>query len=63
MVTSGGICVDEIDEGTMQSSLVKNLYLAGEMLDIDAACGGYNITFANGNRLYCRNECCKVFIC
>jgi predicted Rossmann fold flavoprotein len=45
-VTSGGICVDEIDEGTMQSSLVKNLYLAGEMLDIDAACGGYNITFA-----------------
>lgn len=45
-VTGGGIALDEVDPGTMQSLLVPGLYLAGEELDADGACGGYNLTFA-----------------
>jgi predicted Rossmann fold flavoprotein len=45
-VTKGGIKTDKVDARTYQSKLVKNLYLTGEMLDIDGDCGGYNLTFA-----------------
>ena len=45
-VTSGGICLDEIDPSTMESRIVPGLYLAGEILDIDGKCGGYNLYFA-----------------
>ncbi len=43
MATSGGISLDEIDPKTMQSLICPNLYVAGEVLDIDAMCGGYNL--------------------
>lgn len=48
-VTSGGVCLDEVDE-YMQSRLVKNLFIVGEMLDIDGRCGGFNLhmAFATG---------------
>lgn len=46
VVTSGGICVDEIDPSTMESKLVKNLYFAGEVLDVDAYTGGFNLQIA-----------------
>lgn len=45
-VTSGGICLDEIYPSTMESRIVPGLYLAGEILDIDGKCGGYNLYFA-----------------
>ena len=46
VVTSGGVSVKEIDPKTMQSKLVKNLYFAGELIDIDAVTGGFNIQLA-----------------
>lgn len=45
-VTSGGISISEINPSTMESKLVKNLYFAGEMIDIDGICGGYNLQWA-----------------
>ncbi len=45
-VTTGGIALDEIDSRTMQSKLVPELYLAGEILDLDGPIGGYNFQAA-----------------
>ena len=45
-VTAGGICTDEICEHSMESKLVKGLYFAGEIIDIDGMCGGYNLQWA-----------------
>ncbi|MEE1318371.1 MAG: aminoacetone oxidase family FAD-binding enzyme [Ruminococcus sp.] len=44
--TSGGVFGNEIDEKTMQSRLVKNLYICGEAIDICGECGGFNLHFA-----------------
>ena len=44
--TTGGIPLTEINLNTMESLKIKNLYIVGELLDVDGACGGYNITFA-----------------
>lgn len=41
-VTCGGVSLEDVDFKTMQSKIVKNLYFAGEVLDIDAITGGYN---------------------
>ena len=43
IVTSGGVSLKEIDPKTMKSKIVDNLYLAGEILDIDGPTGGYNL--------------------
>ena len=43
-VTSGGLSLDEINTKTMESKLVNNLYIVGEVLDLDGDCGGYNLT-------------------
>lgn len=43
IVTSGGVCLDEIDSKTMQSKLVEGLYFCGEITDIDGFCGGFNL--------------------
>ncbi|MCF6173894.1 MAG: NAD(P)/FAD-dependent oxidoreductase [Campylobacteraceae bacterium] len=45
-VTAGGVKTDEINPNTMESKLQKNLYFSGEVLDIDADCGGYNLHWA-----------------
>ena len=45
-VTAGGIELSEINPNTMESKLVKNLYITGEVLDIDGPCGGYNLQWA-----------------
>ncbi|WP_300903172.1 NAD(P)/FAD-dependent oxidoreductase [uncultured Clostridium sp.] len=45
-VTSGGVKVKEINASTMESRLIKNLYFAGEVIDIDAETGGYNLQMA-----------------
>ncbi|UYO62082.1 NAD(P)/FAD-dependent oxidoreductase [Acetobacterium wieringae] len=46
IITVGGVNVKEVDPGTMESKKIKNLYIAGEMLDVDALTGGYNIQIA-----------------
>lgn len=45
-VTSGGIKTDEIDPETMQSKKCRSLYLAGEIIDVDGGCGGFNLQWA-----------------
>ncbi len=46
VVTHGGVDVKDIDPRTMQSKLVENLYFAGEVLDLDAYTGGFNLQIA-----------------
>ena len=46
IITKGGVSVKEVDPGTMESKLVKGLYFAGEVLDLDAVTGGYNLQIA-----------------
>ena len=46
IVTSGGVKVSEIDPKTMESKIVKNLYFAGEVIDVDAYTGGFNLQIA-----------------
>jgi predicted flavoprotein YhiN len=45
-VTRGGVCIDEIDSGSMQSQKCENLFFAGEVMDVDGPCGGYNLQIA-----------------
>ncbi|MCH5148813.1 MAG: NAD(P)/FAD-dependent oxidoreductase [Clostridiales bacterium] len=46
IITSGGVNVKEIDPKTMESKLIKGLYFCGEVLDVDAFTGGYNLQIA-----------------
>lgn len=46
MVTSGGVDVKEINASTLESKLIKKLYFAGEVMDVDAETGGYNLQIA-----------------
>ena len=46
IVTAGGVVCDEVNKYTMESTLLRGLYFAGEVLDIDAQTGGYNMQIA-----------------
>ena len=46
IITQGGVKVQEVQPKTMESKLVPGLYFAGELLDIDALTGGYNLQLA-----------------
>ena len=46
IVTAGGVSVKEVDSKTMESKLVKGLYFIGEVLDVDALTGGFNLQIA-----------------
>ncbi|MFZ4740439.1 MAG: NAD(P)/FAD-dependent oxidoreductase [Bacteroidales bacterium] len=46
IITAGGIDIKEVDAKTMESKIVKGLYFAGEVLDLDADTGGYNLQIA-----------------
>lgn len=46
IITRGGVKVKEIDPGTMESKLMKNVYFIGEVLDLDALTGGFNLQIA-----------------
>ena len=46
IITKGGISVKEINPSTMESNLVKGAYFVGEVLDLDALTGGYNLQIA-----------------
>lgn len=50
IITSGGVSIKEINPKTMESKIIKGLYFAGEVIDVDALTGGYNlqIAFATG---------------
>ncbi len=46
IVTAGGVSTNEINPSTMESKIVKGLYFAGEIIDVDAYTGGFNMTIA-----------------
>lgn len=46
VITSGGVSVKEINPKTMESKIVKNLFIVGELLDVDALTGGFNLQIA-----------------
>ena len=46
IVTAGGVKISEINPSTMESKIVKGLYFAGEIIDVDAYTGGFNLTIA-----------------
>ncbi len=46
IITQGGVSVKDVNPSTMESRLVKNLYFAGEVLDVDALTGGFNLQIA-----------------
>lgn len=59
IVTQGGVSVKEIDPATMESKLVKGLFFAGEVLDVDAMTGGYNLQIAWSTG-YAAGSSCKI---
>ena len=46
IVTSGGVSVSELNPRTMESKLIEGLYFAGEVIDVDAHTGGFNLQIA-----------------
>ena len=46
IITSGGVNIKEINPKTMESKIVKGLYFAGEIIDVDAYTGGFNLQIA-----------------
>ncbi len=59
IITAGGISTSEVDGKTMQSKNVKNLYFAGEVLDLDANTGGYNLQIAYSTAWLAANSLMK----
>lgn len=58
IITRGGVSVKEVNPATMESKLVKGLYFAGEVLDLDALTGGFNLQIAWSTG-YLAGECIK----
>ena len=58
IITRGGISVKEIDPKTMGSKLVKGLYFAGEIIDVDAYTGGFNLQIAFSTGFAAGNAVC-----
>ena len=46
IITKGGVCVKEINPTTMESKMVPGVYFVGEVLDLDALTGGFNLQIA-----------------
>ena len=53
VITSGGVSVKEIDPKTMKSKIIDNLYFAGEVIDVDAYTGGFNLQIAFSTGYVC----------
>lgn len=45
-ITIGGVDLSDVDDKSLESKLIKNMYFIGEVLDVDGKCGGYNLQFA-----------------
>ena len=58
IITSGGISTKEIDPKTMESKLCKGLYFAGEVIDVDAYTGGFNLQIAFSTGRLAGESCC-----
>lgn len=58
-VTAGGIKTDMFNPSTMQSELVDGLYAAGEILDIDGDCGGFNLQWAWSSGITAGENCAR----
>ncbi len=56
IITSGGVSVKEIDPKTMESKLVGGLYFAGEVIDVDAYTGGFNLQIAFSTAMCAANS-------
>ena len=56
VVTKGGVSVKEVRPGTMESKLVNRLYFIGEVLDVDAFTGGYNLQIAWSTAASCAGD-------
>lgn len=59
IITVGGVNVKEVNSYTMESKLINNLYIVGELLDLDANTGGYNLTIAFSTGFVAGNNCIK----
>lgn len=57
IITKGGVKVKEIDPSTMESKLISNLFFAGEVLDLDALTGGFNLQIAWSTGYLAGNNC------
>ncbi len=60
IITAGGVKTNEISPKTMESRLVKGLFFAGEMIDLDAETGGYNLQIAYSTGWLAGNSCEKT---
>lgn len=60
IVTGGGVSVSEISPQTMKSKLIKNLYFAGEMIDVDAYTGGFNLQSAFATAVAAATDAAKI---
>lgn len=58
-VTAGGVDLREVDAATFQSKKVPGLYFAGEILDVDGICGGYNLHFAWASGMAAAEAACR----
>lgn len=56
MVTCGGVALNEVNSKTLESRLISGLYFAGELLDVDGPCGGYNIQWALSSGVLCGQQ-------
>lgn len=52
-ITCGGVDTDEINPSSMESKKIKNLYIIGEIMDVDGDCGGYNLQWAFSSAYSC----------
>ncbi|MFH2141750.1 MAG: NAD(P)/FAD-dependent oxidoreductase [Bacteroidota bacterium] len=59
IITAGGVSINEISSKTMESKLVQGLYFAGEIIDVDAETGGYNLQIAYSTGWLAGNSCLK----
>lgn len=57
-VCAGGVSLQEVDMDTMESKIVPGIYFAGEILDVDGICGGYNLQWAWASGTAAGNACC-----
>ncbi|MFA6529172.1 MAG: NAD(P)/FAD-dependent oxidoreductase, partial [Candidatus Gracilibacteria bacterium] len=57
--TAGGVCLDEVNQKTMESKICPGLYFAGEILDIDGFTGGFNLQAAWATGRLAGENCSK----
>ena len=55
-VTRGGVGSDELKKHSLETKKIKNLFITGELLNVDGTCGGYNLHFAWGSGIKAAKE-------